>query len=242
MPKAKPKLQIVHLYPVEMSIYGDRGNVLTLANRLQWRGYDAQIKYVGIGDKFDLTKADIIFAGGGQDRGQVAVGADLQKRADQLHKATDSGVVMLTICGAYQLFGRGFTTIEKERIPGIGIFKAETFGSTKRMIGNVLIDTPYGEMVGFENHSGQTILDPDQAPLGTIRKGYGNNSVDKHEGAVRENVFGTYLHGPVLPKNPKFADELILTALQRKGITHQLEPLDDHLEMLAAQVATQRPQ
>ncbi len=238
----KKILTIVHLYPVEMSIYGDRGNVLTLQKRLQWRGYDAKIVEVGIGQKFDLTKADIIFAGGGQDRGQIAVGQDLQKRSDQLHKAADAGVSMLTICGTYQLFGRGFTTLDKQKIPGIGIFRAETFGSTQRMIGNMIVNSPYGRLVGFENHSGQTILDPDQAPLGSVSMGFGNNSIDRHEGAVVNNVFGTYLHGPVLPKNPQFADEILLTALERAGITKKLKPLNDELELAAAKVAGRRPQ
>jgi lipid II isoglutaminyl synthase (glutamine-hydrolysing) len=235
------KLTIVHLYPVEMSIYGDRGNVLTLVNRLKWRGIEAEVKAVGIGDRFDLTKADIIFAGGGQDRGQIAVGQDLQKRSQQLHKAAEAGVVMLTICGSYQLFGRGFTPQDGAIIPGIGIFKAETFGSSKRMIGNIIVETPYGRLVGFENHSGQTILDADQAPLGSVDKGWGNNSVDRHEGAVHQNVFGSYLHGPILPKNPTFADELLLTAVQRKGISHVLKPLDDELEQHARLSAMNRP-
>lgn len=236
------KLTIVHLYPIEMSIYGDRGNVLTLKRRLEWRGYEVVVKEVGIGQSFDLTKADIIFAGGGQDRGQIAVGADLQKRAAQLHKAAADGVVMLTICGAYQLFGNGFTPLGGKKIPGIGLFNAETFGSTKRMIGNVIVDSPYGELVGFENHSGQTFLEAGQAPLGNVVKGFGNNSQDKHEGAVTNNVFGTYLHGPILPKNPRFTDELLSTVLERRGVKEELRPIDNTLEDLAARIAKARPQ
>lgn len=236
------KLTIVHLYPVEMNIYGDRGNVLALVRRLEWRGLGAEVKAVGIGDQFDLTKADIIFAGGGQDRGQVAVGADLQQRSKQLHLAAEAGVVMLVVCGTYQLFGRGFRTFEGQMIPGIGLFQAETVGSTKRMIGNIVVDSPYGRLVGFENHSGQTTLDAGQRPLGSVIKGYGNNDRDRHEGAVYKNVYGTYLHGSLLPKNPRFADHMLLRALQREHDVDQLEQLDDGLEIEAARFAASRPQ
>lgn len=240
--KAKHKLTIVHLYPVEMNIYGDRGNVLTLQKRLEWRGIEAEVKEVGIGDKFDLRKADIIFAGGGQDRGQIAVGQDLQARAAQILEAAEKGVVMLTICGTYQLFGRGFHTLEGQDIPGIGLFKAETLGSTERMIGNLVVKTPVGLLVGFENHSGQTILDADQESMGKVIKGYGNNSQHNSEGAVYKHCFGTYLHGPVLPKNPKFADHLLLAAMKRKYDVETLDELDDSLEDAAALVAAERPQ
>jgi lipid II isoglutaminyl synthase (glutamine-hydrolysing) len=238
-----PKLTIVHLYPVEMNIYGDRGNVLALRRRLEWRGYQAEVKEVGVGDKFDLTTADIIFAGGGQDRGQIVVGQDLQQRASQLLEAAEAGVVMLTVCGTYQLFGRGFHTLEGQEIPGIGLFKAYTLGSTERMIGNLTIKSRWGMMVGFENHSGQTVLEPGQEALGKVLKGYGNNSQHSGEGAVYNNCYGTYLHGPVLPKNPVFTDHLLLTALQRKyPEIAELAALDDHLELSAAKVAAGRPQ
>ncbi|HSH31680.1 MAG TPA: glutamine amidotransferase [Candidatus Saccharimonadales bacterium] len=236
------KLIIAHLYPVEMNIYGDRGNVLALAKRLEWRGLEAEVVNVGLGDKFDLRKADIIFAGGGQDRGQVAVGQDLLKRRDQLHQAATAGVVMLAVCGTYQLFGRGFTTLEGQEIPGVGIFKAQTIGSTTRMIGNLVVESSFGQLVGFENHSGQTTLDAGQQPLGKVIKGYGNNASDRHEGAIYKNVYGTYLHGSLLPKNPQFADHLLLQALQRKYRIDHLEPLDDTVELQAAQVAATRPQ
>jgi CobQ-like glutamine amidotransferase family enzyme len=169
------ELTIVHLYRDEMNIYGDRGNVLTLAKRLEWRNVPHRVVDVGVGDAFDLTQADIIFAGGGQDRGQLTVGADLLERSENLHAAADAGVVMLTICGTYQLFGRFFQTVGGTKIPGIGIFGTETYASDKRMIGNIVIDTPWGELVGFENHSGQTELDEVQPPIGQVIKGYGNN-------------------------------------------------------------------
>jgi len=235
------RLTIVHLYPVEMNIYGDRGNVLTLRRRLEWRGFEPEVEEVGVGDPFDLRAADVIFAGGGQDRGQVAVGEDLVRRAADLHRAAEDGVVMLTVCGTYQLFGRGFTTMDGQRIPGIGLFATETFGSTKRMIGNVVLESPFGRLVGFENHSGQTRLDPAQEPLGRVRKGFGNDGESQTEGAIRGRLYGTYLHGPVLPKNPAFADALLLAALSRRHGIEELEPLDDELELRTADVAASRP-
>ena len=237
-----PSLTIVHLYPVEMNIYGDRGNVATLAKRLEWRGYTADIREVRVGEAFDLRRADLIFAGGGQDRGQVSVGHDLAARADAILNAADDGVVMLTICGTYQLFGRGFTTIEGEHIPGIGLFAAETVGSRRRMIGNVVAESPFGRLVGFENHSGRTLLDRDQPQLAQVVKGHGNDGDSGGEGAARGHAYGTYLHGPVLPKNPRFADALLLAALTRRHGVTALEPLDDALERRAADVAAGRPQ
>jgi lipid II isoglutaminyl synthase (glutamine-hydrolysing) len=230
------ELTITHLYPVEMNIYGDRGNVLTLCKRMEWRGITPRVVEVGVGETFDMTSADIVFAGGGQDRGQVAVGQDLQSRRDEVVAAAEGGVVMLLVCGTYQLFGRRFQTLEGHDIPGIGVFKADTIGSTERLIGNITIDSPWGPMVGFENHSGQTTLDPGQFPLGRVTKGSGNNATDRVEGAVHHNVHGTYLHGPVLPRNPAFADHLILTAMRRRYDVDKLEPLDDTLERSAAKV------
>lgn len=238
----KQTLLIAHLYPVEMNIYGDRGNVLTLLRRLEWRGLVPRLVEVGVGEKFNFKKADIIFAGGGQDRGQVVVGNDLLERRDDLLAAVADGVVMLTVCGTYQLFGRGFTTLEGQEIPGIGLFKASTQGSTQRMIGNIVVETDFGRLVGFENHSGQTLLDDDQPSLGRVTKGYGNDAQSRREGAVAGNAFGTYLHGPILPKNPHFADELLLRALRRKYGVEQLSPLDDELARVAAAIAAGRPQ
>ncbi len=232
---------IAHLYPAEMNIYGDRGNVLTLRRRLEWRGYEVEMRPVEVGDKFDFTTADLVFGGGGQDRGQLVIGADLLKRGDNLRQAAEAGVVMLTICGTYQLFGRGFKTADGQKIPGIGIFDAATAASQHRMIGNITIESPWGQLVGFENHSGETRLEAGQASLGRVTKGYGNNYHDRQEGAVKNNVYGTYLHGPILPKNPALADHLILTALKRRGI-NELKPLDDSLELQAAAIAASRPQ
>lgn len=233
------KITITHLYSEELNIYGDRGNIITLIKRLQWRGFTAMVDYVGPGDRYDFKKTDIVFGGGGQDRGQSLAAADLLKRRDNLVAAVEEGLVVLTICGTYQLFGHGFTTLEGSEIPGIGLFKAHTIGSQLRMVGNLVADTSFGELVGFENHSGQTVLDSGQEPLGTVIKGYGNNANSKNEGAITKNVFGTYMHGPVLPKNPRLADELINRALARRGIA-RLKPLDDELEHQTAAVAKTR--
>jgi CobQ-like glutamine amidotransferase family enzyme len=235
-------VSILHLYPREMNIYGDRGNILTLVQRLKWRGFGAEVVEAGIGDEVDVPEADIVFGGGGQDRGQIAVGIDLQRHAQSLHDACIRCVPMLTICGTYQLFGHGFTTLEGQEIPGISLFKAQTVGSTQRMIGNEIVDTDFGRLVGFENHSGRTLLDAGQAPLGKVVQGFGNDGQSGYEGARLHNAFGAYLHGPVLPKNPAFADFLILQALKNKYGVSELEPLDDSVEQAAAKSAMNRPQ
>jgi CobQ-like glutamine amidotransferase family enzyme len=224
-----------------MNIYGDLGNVTTLVKRLEWRGFPAVVRPVEAGLKFDFSEADIVFGGGGQDSGQVVVGPDLLERGEELRQFVAAGKPVLVVCGLYQLFGRGFTTLEGQEIPGIGVFRARTIGSTVRMIGNVTVQSQFGELVGFENHSGQTILDPEQDELGYVTKGYGNNSDSRSEGAISNNAIGTYLHGPVLPKNPALADHLVLNALKQRYGTAELEPLDDSLELAAARVARARP-
>lgn len=239
---ALKKLVIAHLYPAEMNIYGDRGNVIALQKRLAWRKIGSEVIVIEPGVKFDFKRADIIFGGGGQDRGQNVVAADLQARKANLHAAAKDGVVMLTICGTYQLFGHGFKTKDGELIPGISLFKMQTVGSDVRMIGNLVIKTQFGELVGFENHSGQTELEETQEAFGSVSKGFGNNDHSKLEGAVFNNVFGSYMHGPLLPKNPEFADELIKRALLRKFGSAELAALDDSIEHQAARVAMTRPQ
>lgn len=235
-------IKLLHLYPEELNIYGDRGNIITLTKRLEWRGYKVQLIRAGVGDKVKIADADLIFGGGGQDRGQIAVGEDLQRHAKALHKAADDGVPMLAICGTYQLFGRGFNTLDNRDIPGIGLFKARTFGSRTRMIGNVIIETEHGQLIGFENHSGRTILEEGQAAFGKVTQGHGNDGASGQEGARYNNAYGTYLHGPVLPKNPNFADALILAALKRTHGVTELAPLDDQLEQQAFAQAKRRPQ
>lgn len=235
-------LTIAHLYPYEMNIYGDTGNVIALRRRLEWRDLEARVDLVPVGADYDLAEADVVFGGGGQDRSQLEVADDLQRRRDAVHEAVAAGTVFLTICGTYQLFGRRFLTQDGQEIPGIGVFAMDTIGGRRRMIGNVVAATPWGDLVGFENHSGRTLLDAGQAALGRVKKGFGNNETRREEGAVTANCFGTYLHGSLLPKNPAFADELLLRALRRRhGEGFELAPLDDSLERRAAQAASRRP-
>jgi CobQ-like glutamine amidotransferase family enzyme len=235
------KLSIAHLYPREMNIYGDLGNIITLVKRLEWRGYEAEVLAVEYGEAFDFSGIDIVFGGGGQDSGQVAMGQDLLRRGGEIRELASDGVPMLLICGSYQLFGRGFTTVDQQEIPGIGVFGAQTIGSGQRMVGNISIDSPFGRLIGFENHSGETVLEPGQAALGTVQMGFGNNGTSGEEGAVSGNAIGTYMHGPLLPKNPALADHLLLAALRRRYGVEELEPLDDELEHLTARVAASRP-
>ncbi len=235
------KLKIAHLYPKNMNIYGDWGNILALQKRLSWRGQESVYEPIDIGGSYDFTQADIVFGGGGQDKGQFEVAEDLQRHKDSINQAASEGVVFLTICGLYQLFGNRFTTSAGEELPGIGVFDAETVGSETRMIGNIVLQTAWGELIGFENHSGKTILSPGQSALGRVVKGFGNNGHDGFEGAISNNSFGSYLHGSLLPRNPRFTDELITRALARKGQVVNLEPINDRLAHQAAAVAKNRP-
>ena len=234
------QLTIVHLYPKEMNIYGDTGNRLVLQKRAEWRGIDVQVKLVGVGDPIP-GETDIIIGGGGQDAGQGKIQDDLQQKAAQLKDLAASGVVMLMICGMYQLFGRSFTTNTSEVIRGIGLLPLETIGGDVRMIGNTIYDTPFGDIVGYENHSGLTRLDDPSFAFGHVKQGDGNNGQDKTEGCRVENVFGTYSHGPVLVKNPAFADELIRLALSRRYEEVQLPSLSDYQEFAAHTTAITRP-
>ncbi|QQS19657.1 glutamine amidotransferase [Candidatus Saccharibacteria bacterium] len=234
------RLTVVHLYPQEMNIYGDTGNRLVLQKRAEWRGFDVQVELVGVGDIIP-SEADIIIGGGGQDAGQGQIQDDLAQKAPILKKMAEEGVVMLMICGMYQLFGRAFTTNAGEVIKGIGVLPLETVGGDTRMIGNTTYDTPFGTVVGYENHSGITTLDDPALAFGTVTRGEGNNGQDKTEGCRLYNVFGTYSHGPVLVKNPVFADELLRLALSRRYDNVELPPLDDTLELSAHHTAETRP-
>ena len=234
-------LTIAQLYPDDMNIYGDSGNIVALQRRLQWRGYGADVVEVQPGVAFNFNRADIVIGGGGQDSGQTRIAGDLALRGREIGEAATDGLPMLLVCGLYQLFGVGFLTDTDQQIDGIALFKATTRGSAARLIGNIEINTDFGRLVGFENHSGQTTLLPGQQPLGHVVQGWGNNDHTHLEGAVTHNTIGTYLHGPILPKNPALADHLILTALQRRHVTQELVPLDDSLEHRAAAAAARRP-
>lgn len=234
-------VKIVHLYPREMNIYGDTGNRLILQQRLLWRGYEVNIGMVGVGDSVP-DDADIVIGGGGQDAGQSVVQHDLATKANDLHKLANDGVVMLMVCGLYQLFGRRFITGEGEEIKGIGLLPLETIAGKTRHIGNTYYDSAWGPLVGYENHSGLTYLDNVDQAMAIVKQGAGNNGKDTTEGCLIHNVFGTYSHGPLLSKNPQIADELISRALIRKyGGDLTLRALDDGLEHKAALVAKKRP-
>jgi lipid II isoglutaminyl synthase (glutamine-hydrolysing) len=234
-------ITLVHLYPQEMNIYGDTGNVLVLQKRLAWRGIDVQVVPVSVGDAIP-DEVDILLGGGGQDAAQGEIGTDFVSRGEQLRALADDGVVMLAVCGSYQLLGHEFVTHDGVHIPGVGVLDVRTVGSAQRLIGNNTVETDGGvRLVGYENHSGLTELGTGAVPLGRTVPGRGNNGTDRTEGAVRDNVFGTYLHGPVLAKSPVFADELLRRALRRRGLDASLAPLDDSLAMEAAVVASGRP-
>ena len=234
-------ITLVHLYPREMNIYGDTGNVIVLKRRLEWRGLDVRVVPINVGDPLP-NDADILLGGGGQDAAQGEIGADFAARGAQLRAMADDGVVMLTICGTYQMLGHAFITQEGQHIEGVGVLDVITRGKPDRLIGNNFVDTvDAGRLVGYENHSGMTELGAGVRPLGTTQSGRGNNGKDRTEGAVRDNVIGTYLHGPVLAKSARFADDLLRRALRRRGLSDDLEPLDDELADRAARVAVGRP-
>lgn len=239
-------LTLVHLYPREMNIYGDTGNVVVLRRRMEWRNRPVRVVPVSVGDALP-TDADILLGGGGQDAAQGEIGADFAARAAELRAMADDGVVMLAICGSYQMLGHAFVTHEGRHIDGTGVLDVITRGQPERLIGNNWVDTAdtirAGRLVGYENHSGLTELGPDVRPLGRTQTGRGNNGADRTEGAIRDNVFGTYLHGPVLAKSARFADDLLRRALVRRGLDADLEPLDevDDLAGRAATVAVTRP-
>jgi len=251
------KLTIYHLYPDLLDLYGDRGNVIALAQRCRWREIEAEIRKVSLEDEIDFSKVDILFLGGGSDREQSLLVEDLGSRAGELADAVEDGLVVLTICGGYQLLGRYYQTGDGKKIPGLGILDLYTVAGNTRLIGNVIaeideylkqdikqcLDTRYSDLhtlVGFENHSGKTYLGPGLKPLGKIVRGYGNNGEDCLEGVRYKNVFGTYLHGPLLPKNPHLADLMIGLALRRRGFDHSLSVLEDSLEIRAHQAVLTR--
>jgi len=230
-----------------MNIYGDRGNIISLAQRARWRGIEVEVVPVSLGDRLDPDRCDIIFFGGGQDKEQTLVAADFRSvQASAVHRFVEDGGPLLSICGGYQLLGKYFRTHTGETLDGIGLFDAWTVAGEKRCIGNALVECNFtGEsprsLVGFENHSGKTYLGQGCRPMGRVLSGFGNNGEDGLEGAVYRNSFGCYLHGSLLPKNPWFTDHLLLVALQRRyGGGVQLDPLDDTLEQRAHEAVIAR--
>jgi lipid II isoglutaminyl synthase (glutamine-hydrolysing) len=235
---AKNRFTVGWLYPDLMNIYGDRGNILTLLKRAEWRGYDARTVELGRGTVKGMQDVDIFFFGGGQDREQALVYEDLlERKQPPLEQAVAGGAIVLAVCGGYQLLGHHYQTAEGEKFPGIGMIDVKTDAGKKRFIGDVVVDVGIEgleprTLVGFENHSGRTFLGPAARPLGRVRLGSGNNGADGTEGCLQGGVLGTYLHGSLLPKNPQLADYLIRRALNRRGVT-ELSPLDDSAELAA---------
>lgn len=231
------KFSICHIYPKLLNIYGDFGNVLTLKKRCEFRGIDVEVSELNIGDSLDISKYDLYFIGGGQDKQQIEVSYELKKHEEALKDASFNNAVFLAICGGYQLFGKYYQPHNGERLEGINILDAYTVAGNTRFIGNVTAETSFLEpntLVGFENHSGLTYLEEGTEPLAKIVVGNGNNGEDRFEGARKNNVFGTYLHGSLLPKNPHFADYLIKLALDNRYKEDiLLEKLDDKLELKA---------
>lgn len=232
------ELKICHMYPDVLNLYGDRGNVLCMTRRLKWRGIDVSVTKLPIGDSRSLAGFDLVFIGGGQDFEQQVLLSDLHRGKDkEIKAAIEDGVTFLTICGGYQMLGSYYETFDGKRCDFIGALDLYTKGSVKRMIGNYKFrcspSAGGSVVVGFENHSGKTWLGSGLEPLGKVLSGYGNNGEDGSEGAHYKNVFGTYSHGPLLPKNPDLCDLILKTALERKYGSAELMPLDDSFELLA---------
>lgn len=236
-----PEIDVVQLYPRDMNIYGDNGNALVIQRRLERYGYTPVMHAYNPGDDFP-ERADIVLGGGGQDSGQGRIQADLHDIAPRLRSLADDGVPMLVICGLYQLFGHHFDTADGERLEGIGLLDVTTAAGPERLIGNVVATSDeFGEILGYENHSGQTRLGPGAAPLARVSVGEGNNADDVYEGARVQNIIGSYLHGSVLPKNPALADFLIRTAATNRYGAFTDATVDDGLAERAREQARERP-
>jgi CobQ-like glutamine amidotransferase family enzyme len=233
-------IKIAHLYPERMSIYGDFGNVLVLSQRMNWRGIKNEVVSIEVGDKLPKD-IDMIFIGGGQDKGQVVVAEDLMAKSSQIKDFAESGGPLLSVCGGYQLLGEYFISSDYGQIQGIGLFNVISKATETRMIGNILVQSEkFGQLVGFENHSGATEFIGRAQPLGVVKKGFGNNPDDKLEGVIYKNAIGTYLHGSFLPKNPKVADWLIRQAIKYSGQNIKLKELNDELENSARKNAVRK--
>ena len=239
------ELKICHLYPDVLNLYGDRGNILCMRRRLEWRGIGCTVTELPLGVDDPLTDYDLFFIGGGQDFEQTVLLRDLNAgRVDNLRSAAEDGKALLCICGGYQLMGTGYRTADGQYCEYTGILDLSTEGSTDRMIGNFAFrlgeESGGSVVIGFENHGGRTRLGPGLSPLGTVLKGYGNNGEDHTEGVRWNNIFGTYSHGPVLPKNPDFCDYILRAALERKYGAAELFPLNDAAERAAHEAMARR--
>jgi CobQ-like glutamine amidotransferase family enzyme len=241
------RIRVGHLYPDYLNIYADRGNIAVLARRAALRGHELDVAPVSVGDELHPDAHDLLYGGGGQDREQALVAPDLAAKGDAVHEAVAGGTAVLAVCGGYQLLGRGYRDRHGASMPGVGLFGHETVAGERRMIGDVLLECELepGDrhtLAGFENHIGRTRLDADAVPLGRVLAGFGNDGESGHEGCRAGRAVGTYLHGPLLPRNPWLADWLLAQALAHAsgGPPPALEPLSDELEARAHAVSAQR--
>jgi lipid II isoglutaminyl synthase (glutamine-hydrolysing) len=235
-----------HLYPDYLNIYADRGNIAVLGRRAAWRGHELEVRTLSLGDPVLPGEHDLLYVGGGQDREQALVAGDLLAKADGLRAAVEGGAAVLAVCGGYQLMGRSYRDFHGEDLPGIGVFPLETVAGDTRMIGDVLLECELEPgvvrtLAGFENHAGRTHLDAGAEPLGRVVAGFGNDGASGFEGCRVGRAVGTYLHGPLLPRNPWFADWVLTQALaHRLGDPPELQPLSDELEAQAHAVSAGR--
>ncbi|HEV2592255.1 MAG TPA: hypothetical protein VGU02_10230 [Gaiellaceae bacterium] len=230
------KIRIGHLYADYLNIYADRGNIAVFAERARARGHELDVRNISMGDAVP-GDIDLFYVGGGQDREQELVAHELSTKAEPLLEAAHRGAVFLAVCGGYQLLGRSYRDVAGHELPGIGLLPLETIAGDRRMIGDVLLDCEWAgqTLAGFENHAGRTLLDDGAEPLGRVVSGFGNDGKSGYEGCSAGRVYGTYLHGPLLPRNPWFADRLLSEALGE-----ELAPLPDELEREAHDVSARR--
>lgn len=239
---ARAKVKIAHLFPELLNLYGDGGNVMTLRRRCEWRGIDAEVMPVRYGERPSFSDVDIVLLGGGSDREQRIVCDQLLAVGDELRAYAADGGVLLAVCGGYQLLGHSYT-MGAETVRGLSIVDLYTDRGEPRLIGNIMVDSPVCDrpVVGYENHGGRTHLGAGVAPLGRVLHGHGNDGASGQEGCLWGNVLGTYVHGPLLPKNPGVADWLLARAIERRtGRPAELEPLDDSVELEANEVMARR--
>lgn len=241
------KIACAHLYPDYLNIYADRGNIAVLARRAAWRGHELAVRAISVGDSLAAGEYDLLYIGGGQDREQALIAADLAAKAERAIAAVAGGATLLAVCGGYQLLGRFYRDRSGAELPGVGLFPLSTVAGERRMIGDVLLECELepGErrtLAGFENHAGRTVLDPGATPLGRVVAGFGNDGSSSYEGCRVRNALGTYLHGPLLPRNPWLADWLLARALAHRlgGEVPLLEPLPDEPEAQAHAVSARR--